>query len=1223
MSSGAIEDDFKVGYFGPAVFGGGITSQDGISVLYGMDGEPKCCCVPVKCHMPDAISVSLSGFWGEWAYKRPGVYHSTHQGITGESFCTNGVSPPVSFTNPCCRLDDCWTTVRSAWFDGRADGLLDITWYPSRNVWELPDGPDGATIGYAQLCIQNPEMLEFFPGLDGDPPTPVEVDPLWFNNGSFDCSYVDELCGGDISYVTNQDIKWRWQFSPETRPGWLNNYTPESEAIARSNWVLHLPSCVYQLSAYVPTCHIIGATAGDLNQGTILRRLDDQMPPVLRPVIDRQRTPEAGEVFQDAQLLFDVYLRPFIQSWWKDENGAIRGGWDGRYNRYSVDYVCSPRYYPPVGNNIDLFTYNCLAPGGIVPPKLSVEPHDGGGGGGAELAFTIEPVAGTGSTPRDTLWRVASVAITSGGSGAAVGDKFRIDYYEDPMRGGEFRDSETPQEVEVTSVDEEGVVTGVQLVEQEYEGDLTKRVYYGRFLCHPNSVALRGTGYSEGDIIEWHVVDQPTELGGGVAAEYARARAVVTEVDENGGILDWYLPGARNGDGDDQHTDAFNCVPPFVAPGGECLGSRSVPSEYGAPCAESHPSLSCESDLEGVDCRGLYSDVIKIERCSIRYRGYVGFRASAHAEARTYSLCKSLFCHPPCSCGGDTTCFNNYCGIRTIPITFEIFAVQTRLKVDITLPDNVSPIESVADAVIDVSVAAPDENTQTIELPDPPAEAANQDDFIQHPLSLSASGQGPLGLSGFLPYAGRVGSSWNGTATVSTSHGRISQSSSPSATRSQSVSISGTMSDINDAMSLLFYWPPENSQGQDRVVVRLSFSPPGHEKPLLATARAATLVDRCEDIPSGQNGYPTCGDENTLDLLIGGLYGVVKGYEYPESRPLGGIASYEVTAGGAGYAEWDHASLEWKPQTNLRVFVDSAWDGLRKDTKDVLHVDLYAHAEATVDLDVESSTFGQITSVSPKVGSWGDGTGWFYCLHGYDQMWRANLSWNFSYDMFTQSGLYITSATFPGVIHKDGYRFPATYLCGDVPNLTCFGETLMSQCEDRTKPCKPYPNNYLWSFEYCPKDLFKEYEMMIPADNLQLPNGPTLIGEEAIQSQMAYTPLVYDDDGNVIGGGNAYPKCANALQFPETYTPCDDICIYEPGYWCEHPEAAVTHDSVCWHNYRGQNESWPYYPDGHIAVFPRAGSIYLNFGAGPIKFSISAIEDPEDQENDERERSVY
>jgi hypothetical protein len=1196
MSSGAIEDDFKVGYFGPTVFGGGITSQDGISVLYGMGGEPRCCCLPVKCRMPDAISVTLSGFHGEWAYKRPGVYHSTHQGIT-DGTCTNGFDNEEQ-PNPCCVLFDCQNQVKAAWAEGRADGLLDITWYPSRNVWDLPEPGGVATTGYAQLCIQNPEMLDFFPGLDGDPPTGVQVDALWFNNGSDICAYVDELCGQDISYVTNQDIEWRWQFSPETSPGWLNNYTPESEAIARSNWVLHLPSCVYQLSSYVPTCHIIGATAGDLNQTAILRRLDDQMPPVLRPVIHRQRTPAEGEVFEDAQLLFDVYLRP--ESWAGD-------GYDGRYNRYSVDYVCSPRYYPPVwNNNIDLFIYNCLAPGGIVPPKLSIKPHDGGGGG-AELTFTIEPVAGTGSTPRDMLWRVASVAITSGGAGAAIGDKFRIDYYEDPMRGGEFRDSETPQEVEVTSVDEEGVVAGVQLVEQEYEGDLTKKVYYGRFLCHPNCVALRGTGYSEGDTIEWHVVDQPPELGGGAAVEYARAKAVVTEVDERGGILDWYMPGSQNGDGDDRHTDAFNCVPPFVAPGGECLGSRSVPSEYGAPCAESHPSLSCASDIEGVDCRGLYSDVSKIERCSNRYRGYVGFRASAHREARTYSVCKSINCHPSCSCGGGTACFSNYCGIRTIPVTFEIFAVQTRLKVDITLPENVAPLESAADAVIDVSVGAPDENTQTIDLPDPPAEAPNEDDFIQHPSSLSVSGQGPLGLSGFSPYAGRVGSSWNGTATISAAHGRISQSSAVDAQRSQSVSLSGTMAEISDAMAMLFYWPPENSQGQDRVVVRLSFSPPGYDKPLLATARAATLADKCEDIPGGQNGYPTCGDENILDLFIGGLYFVYKGFEYPEDRPLGGIATYEVTSPGAGYERWDHATLEWKAQSNLEVFIGSAWDGLRKDAKELNYGDLYAHAEATVDLNVESSTFGQITSVDPKVGSWGDGTGWFYCLHEYDQMWRANLSWDFSYDMFTKGGVYITSTSFPGIIHKDGYRFPATYLCGQTPQASCMDQKFSSQCSDKTQPCKPYPNNYLWSFEYCPKDLFKDYEMMIQADNLQRPNGPTLIGKEALKSE-------------IVGWESGYPysKCVNWWLAPGgVENLCEDICFYGAGSWCEHGEDAVTHDSLCWRN------AVDYPAVGSIATFPAANSIYLNFGAGPIKFSISAIEDPEDQENDERERSVY
>jgi hypothetical protein len=228
-------------------------------------------------------------------------------------------------------------------------------------------------------------------------------------------------------------------------------------------------------------------------------------------------------------------------------------------------------------------------------------------------------------------------------------------------------------------------------------------------------------------------------------------------------------------------------------------------------------------------------------------------------------------------------------------------------------------------------------------------------------------------------------------------------------------------------------------------------------------------------------------------------------------------------------------------------------------------------------------------------------------------MWRANLSWDFSYDMFTQAGYYITSASFPGIIHKDGYTFPATYPC-DEPNLSCFGDSLMSQCADRTQPCKPYSNNHLWSFEYCPKDLFKSFEMMMPAETLQRPNTPTQLGEDAYLSQFVLTPA----------GVYSYSKCTNGGAPGADYEPCESICLYPFGSWCEHPSSAVTHDTVCWRNVQDgsgwPDRGYPWFPDGYIAEWPAARSTYLDFGNGPITFTIEAIEG---DDGDERERSVY
>ena len=1172
MPNGNLEDDFKLGYYG----------EETLSYLYGQGGKPKCCCIPVKCGLPDAITIALDGFWGEWQMPRSGQYHSTHAGFPGGD-CAVGVTG----------YDSCKDSVRTAWFQGVADGLLNMTWYPARNP------PEETSTGSAQLCIQNPEMLEFFPGLEGDPPTPVSTDAVFINYYSYYCA-VDENQCGDTRYVSEPDIDMRWRFTDD----WF--YTTEREGLATENWVINLPSCLYTFSPDSPICHRIGAHAGDLNQTAVLRRQAVQVPPVLRPVITRQLSPPAGESFIDAMLLFDVYVRPWQEQWEEVEN------FDGRKSRFSVDYVCNPRYFPPpVGNAPQsVFNYFCQSPGGIAPPKLEAVAHQGGGG--AQIDFTIAPVPGSGLSARDSMWVVDTLTITTPGSGAEEGDVFRFDYYEDPMRGGEYRDSETPQEAVVTSVGPNGQVLSLALVEQS-----GKRVYYGRFMCHPNGVALRGTGYSEGDTIEWQIVDQPPELGGGTAIEYERARAVVTEVDENGGLIDWYMPSARHGDGDNQHTEAYDCVPPIyqppVEPGGDpvCLPSRSLPSDDGAPCAENNTYFTCPSDLAAVDCRGLYSDVANVDRCNILYEGVVGFRASAHREAQTPGVCQSLFCsYADCSCGGNSACFNNYCGINTIPIQFRIWDLETRLSVDIPAPEDVTPPESAASAVITITGTG-----TALDTPAEPEYGENEDDFITLAGSVSVAAGASRSIPTVSIRTDRASGEWMSSMSLSVTHGELAQ---PGGGRSKNVTITGTVTAVNAAAGAVVYWAPANSTGSDRMNATVTITPPGYTQPLLAKAKASELLDRCDIIPSGSLFYPTCGDEALLDYYLGGVYQIIKGFEYPHARPLGGISLYEVTDPGAGYAAWSHDEQEWVRQSNLigtkKVHVKSAWDDLRYDLKDIYNIDTYAYAQAEVDLDPSSSTFGQISGVVPDPDK-ADAEGFMYCIHEYDRIWRADIQWNFAFNMFSRSGAYITTGSFPSLIHKDGYRFEATHRCDD-PNLACFGESLSSQCANKFQGCQPLPPDGIWSLDYCPDSLFKEYAMMMRAETLQRPNTPTLLGR-----------AVYDTAFQMPQG---YSVCTNgllnSLDPSVTYEPCEQICLMgtpdEPhgfGKWCEHPEPAVTHDSVCWFNSpppANQNTPYPWYAYGYIGLSPY--SIYLNFGNGPITFTVSKLGDGE-----ERERSVY
>ncbi len=1148
MPYGTIEDDFKLGRYGDDVF----------SYLYNFWGEPRCCCIAAKCQMPETVTVTLKGFWGEWSQKRSGNYFSTHVGLPGIS-CTGA------------DLEDCTTVIRTAWYQEYADGLLDLTWYPARETTFTADA------GPAQLCIQNPEMLEFFPDFSGDPPTPVTANAVFFSNGAVNCAYVPETCSEGITFVHGRDVYWRARMIDYAAP-----LTDEGFEEALQGWTVKLPSCVYSFDTYAPICHTIGATAGDLDDQTaVLRRRTNVMPPVLRPVITRSRTPQIGEVFTDAHLLFDVYIRAF-QYGWADRNGDgdVDSDFDGRTARYSVDYVCNPRDYPPDGQgNFSNFRYWCMTPGGIAPPKLQAT----GGSGGAEIEFTIEPVPGTGSSPTDPLWRVANVSVKTPGSGNSEGDVFTIDFYEDPPRGGEYKDLEEPQTAVVTSVGSSGEVLEVMLVEPT-EG---KRVFYGRFLCHPNGVALRGSGYSEGDLIEWVIVDQPPELGGGVAKEYQRAKAIVTEVDENGGIIDWYIRGSRHGDGDDEHTQNYLW------------------------CEEEHNDApTCSSDLPGVDCRGLYSDVTSVERCKIIYEGYVGFRATAHREAWATSLCNSYFCaYKDCSCGGDSACFANYCGINTIPITFEIFDVETRLKVDITQPVDVQPLDSHATVEIIITPAEGSPSPPVLETPAQPSSTYG-DDFLIVPNDQEAESGSTDGISiSVSTNEDRVGRDWTVSALVSVTHGEVSLGSTGS--RSRSLAVAGKASEVDAELSSIMYWPPVGD-GSDLMAVVLTINPPGFDRPLLATARASEILNRCEELPSGWAGGYTCGDEGYLDYWLGVIYLIAKGFEYPDARPLGGISLYEVIDPGAGYAWWDSTEKKWSSHPSLRVHIGSAWDGLRADVKRNFPYDLYAHAKAEVDNDVDSSTFGQISSVAPEAGTWGDGKGWFYVIHEHDRMWKAIANWAFAYDMYLPNGGYITSGQFPPILHKDGYRFPATFPC-DVPNLQCFANAMSSFCEDKTQPCR-VPSDNLWSLEYCPHDLFKKYDMLMETQMLQQPNAPTQFGKENYESQFVLTPY-----------GSSYSKCTNGLiaSFnPDIqYTPCENICMYGFGSWCVHPVAAFTHDVACWSNNppNQDQESWPWSGEGFLTGMTPIRSIYLNFGNGPITMDFSAAGGG----GDDRERSIH
>ena len=83
-------------------------------------------------------------------------------------------------------------------------------------------------------------------------------------------------------------------------------------------------------------------------------------------------------------------------------------------------------------------------------------------------------------------------------------------------------------------------------IQRDREKKTKYYVTYLRLLCHPTSVRHPGKDYSVGDIITWEF---PEEKNTAKAAIYdtwknKKAIAVVVDVDEKGGILDWYISGS-------------------------------------------------------------------------------------------------------------------------------------------------------------------------------------------------------------------------------------------------------------------------------------------------------------------------------------------------------------------------------------------------------------------------------------------------------------------------------------------------------------------------------------------------------------------------------------------------------------------------------------------------------------------------------------------------------
>jgi hypothetical protein len=1006
------------------------------------DDFKNCCCQPVKCDLPDTVSVEVSGFWSVWTHGHIGAFFPTSNCLNCEKYLAAA------------------TTMQNA-----DEYILN----------DQDDGGcfDGATIGYyprkadgSALCVQTPEWTQYFPWISGDP------DNTFSHDDTDDCRAVFDNTG-----VYEKVVGWHYN--------------------------VLLPYCEFTVgySAAQAMSTRFVANADDLNHTFHLSRRVDFLPPVLKPNIQSTRS---GDELIDAELLFDLYEQA------PPSPNQIESGMEPWFNkRYSVDYRCNPRVFLESNN---IYLYQCLAPGGIVPPKL--REFRATGNSTAAIDFEVSPVPGTGYGVHDSLWVVSAVSVTNGGTDAAVGDIFVFDFYESPARGGEYRDSATPQQARVTEVDENGGVISLELVPQTFTDNLgrtsTKMVYYGRILCHPNGVAIPGTGYSEGDAITWVCDSQHPDTFGGQCITYQTATAYVTETNEAGGIVDWWMNDALHG--------------------------------YSG-CSETHDGIG--------GSRGLYSDVVFVGRCVIDYAGYMPVRCSFNASGFENRMCFSPF----------YSSIPERCDVRFVPLTFTINSVPTKLNIDIAAPQHVGA--KLNTQFISVAINKADGETSPEHVP--PQPPARQGSFLTYSdgqeIDQEQAFLVPVSLA--MQY---VGSQWDAEVTLTASAGLFSLGNTNDYL--PALTLRGTASQVNTLLSDVWYKPNAGVWGSDNIIVELSILPPNYDNPKTATAHAATLADN--------------NSEAFLNYALYLLYDTQLPFVYPESRQPGAIDSVAVDDGGSCYAVFNEQSKRWVIDPDVAYALTSAWDDVRYDLLHDWLINAYAWLTLAVDVDVESSTFGQVVEVIVD-----DGGAW-YVLHDYDQMWYATVAWDFrvGWEDLQEFGAILSVSQ---IEHRAGYIYGPSWRTGYCDDPYTVGDTYdnpltvpgnMTLCEsgDMQEQCKLEPNDNRWSFAYCPNDLLRDFIMVLDAGNIQYPNRPNYL------------------EGCYESGPPDYPE------------------RWGPGY-CIHNEPAKYGSEQCWKYIPYQDGSgyfWSLY-------LPFTTTIMETFGNGPIKFKVRNA----DPSGHHREQDVY
>lgn len=638
---------------------------------HGGDLLDDCCCAEMRCCTPEIVTATVSGFSGNLIPKYCVLISGGRRGLPPDpnDDCGDTHCPIPAYTNPgtftgvysrildssatqpngdCCGVSCSDPHDAYHWECPLCGMPTDPCEAPnictSDVLWSLSAFPPKTPVGspHGTLCFEGYNLYD----------AAYNTDITWVTDTSIDCAAAPLLCemppaGGHYGASPRGSV-----CREEDLNGSLvlrrNAYGLRPELYAKVN-----------RSKAAPT----GAIDAVLRFDVFCRRywlLTQDCPSEFIFALDcttQQREYATVESPPGTWFCVDYFCGPRLPD--EDHGGG-----------YCDRYQCTAPYgyvWPHL-----LATSDSGNNSANIIPELSPASYDEGWLG---TDYATNDLADKAQVPYE--WIVKSLNIKKAGSGYSVGDFFTIDF--DPAwavhRSGQPRGfsltgqlatplSATPvchaavtwkdkygavpygesydeygeltgyycqQRARVSAVGSRGEITEIEVVPwyqtPEFKnGDCSTRItkdkdktpFYIRMyrvLCHPLSVVVGGSGYSVGDTITWYCKDP-------ACATHTPAKAVVTDVDDNGAVLDWHINGSDI------------CM--YGSGGWSC--SSSDESVAARPDCSRHPYKTTDY----LDERGAYKFDGK-NLCELNWIGYKPARAASNYEqiyqANTGRLC--------------------------------------------------------------------------------------------------------------------------------------------------------------------------------------------------------------------------------------------------------------------------------------------------------------------------------------------------------------------------------------------------------------------------------------------------------------------------------------------------------------------------------------------------------------------------------------------------------